>query len=127
MLAHKGAMGIVKERMNKFEASRKATKRINQALSRGDTSVVMAEAKFLVLWAREMEGDLPENSKQPPSEAKDEIWLQWDDFVSAIQSFDSATHALIDTAAAEDPRTMGPAFKEMTKSYKSCHQQFRED
>ena len=27
-LAHKGAMGIVKERMDKFEASEKATKRI---------------------------------------------------------------------------------------------------
>ena len=42
VLAHKGAMGIVKERMDKFEASEKATKRIKQALSRGDTAVVMA-------------------------------------------------------------------------------------
>ena len=33
-LAHKGAMGIVKERMDKFEASEKATKRIKQALSK---------------------------------------------------------------------------------------------
>ena len=31
--AHKGAIGIVKERMDKFEASEKATKRIKQALS----------------------------------------------------------------------------------------------
>ena len=54
-LAHKGAMGIVKERMDKFEASEKATKRIKQALSRGDTAVVTTEAKFLVSWAREMD------------------------------------------------------------------------
>ena len=47
VLAHKGAMGIVKERMDKFKASEKATKRIKQALSRGDTAVVMAEAEFL--------------------------------------------------------------------------------
>jgi len=127
VLAHKGAMGIVKERMDKFEASEKATKRIKQALSRGDTVVVMAEAEFLVAWASEMDSYFPENTNQSPSEAKDEIWLQWGDFVGAIQSFDQAAQALIDAAATKDPRAMGSAFKEMTKSCKSCHQQFRED
>ena len=126
-LAHKGAMGIVKERMDKFEASEKATKRIKQALSRGDTAVVTAEAEFLVSWASEMDSYFPENSNQSPSEAKDEIWLQWDDFVGAIQSFDNAARALIEAAATEDPDAIGGAFKEMTKSCKSCHQQFRED
>jgi cytochrome c556 len=126
-LAHKGAMGIVKERMDKFEASEKATKRIKQALSRGDTAVVTAEAEFLVSWAREMESYFPENSNQSPSEAKDEIWLQWDDFVGAIRSFDDAAQALIEAAPTEDPRAIRGAFKEMTKSCKSCHQQFRED
>ena len=46
-LAHKGAMGIVKERMDKFEASEKVTKRIKQALSRGDTAVVTMKPNFL--------------------------------------------------------------------------------
>ncbi len=126
-LAHKGAMGIVKERMDKFEASEKATKRIKQALSRGDTAVVTAEAKILVSWAREMESYFPENSNPPPSEAKNEIWLQWDKFVGAIQSFDNAAQALIKASAAEDPRAIRGAFRDMTKSCKSCHQQFRED
>ena len=127
VLAHKGAMGIVKERMNKFKASEKATKRIKQALSRRDAAVVMAEAEFLVSWASEMDSYFPENSNQSPSEAKDEIWLQWDDFVDAIQSFENASTALIDAAATEDPRAMDGAFSDMTKSCKSCHQQFRED
>ena len=127
VLAHKGAMGIVKERMDKFKASEKATKRIKQALSRGDIAMVMAEAEFLVSWASEMDSYFPENSNQSPSEAKDEIWLQWDDFVGAIQSFENASTALIDAAAAEDPRAMDSAFSDMTKSCKSCHQQFRED
>lgn len=126
-LAHKGAMGIVKQRMDKFEASEEATKRIKQALSRGDTAVVIAEAEFLVSWAREIESFFPENSNQPPSEAKDNIWLQWSDFLGAIQLFESASEALIDAAAAEDPLAVSGAFKDMTKSCKSCHQQFRED
>ena len=126
-LAHKGAMGVVKERMDKFEASEKATKRIKQALSRGDTAMVTAEAELLVLWAHEMDSYFPENSNQSPSEAMDEIWLQWDDFVGAIQSFDDAARSLIKAAATEDPRTIGVAFKDMTKSCKSCHQQFRQD
>ena len=126
-LAHKGAMGIVKERMDKFEASEQATRRIKQALSRGDTAVVTAEAEILVSWTREMESYFPENRNQSPSEAKDEIWLEWDKFVGAIQSFDNAARALIETAAAEDPRALRGAFRNMTKSCKSCHQQFRED
>ena len=126
-LAHKGAMGIVKERMDKFKASEKATKRIKQALSRGDTAVVMAEAEFLVSWASEMDSYFPENSNQSPSEAKDEIWLQWDDFVGAIQVFENASKALIDAAAMEEPRAIRGVFSDMTKSCKSCHQQFRED
>ena len=126
-LAHRGAMGIVKERMDKFEASEKATKRIKQALSRGDTAVVTAEAELLVSWAREMENYFPENGNQAPSEARDEIWLKWDDFVGAIQSFENASKSLMDAAASEDPRAMRGAFEEMTKSCKSCHQQFRED
>ena len=126
-LAHKGAMGIVKERMDKFKASEKATKQIKQALSRGDTAMVMAEAEFLVSWASEMDSYFPENSNQSPSEAKDEIWLQWDDFVGAILSFENASTALIDAAVTEDPRAMDSAFSDMTKSCKSCHQQFRED
>ena len=126
-LAHKGAMGIVKERMDKFEASENATKRIKQALSRGETAVVTAEAEFLISWAREMESYFPENSNQAPSEARDEIWLKWDDFVGASQSFENASKSLMDAAASEDPRATRGAFEEMTKSCKSCHQQFRED
>ena len=126
-LAHSGATGIVKERMDKFEASEKATKRIKLALSRGDTAMVVAEATFLLSWAREMESFFPENSNQPPSEAKDEIWLQWDDFVGAIHSFDRTALALIENAATQDSRTVSEAFKEMTRSCKSCHQQFRVD
>ena len=124
-LAHKGAMGIVKERMDKFEASEKATKRIKQALSRGDTAVITAEAEFLVSWASEMESYFPKHSNQPPSEARDEIWLQWDDFLGAIQSFDNAAQALVDASKTGDTPLIGKAFKEMTRSCKSCHQQFR--
>ena len=126
-LAHKGAMGIVKERMDKFEASEKATKRIKQALFRGDTAVITAEAEFLVSWAREMESYFPKNSNPPPSEAKDEIWLQWDDFVGAIQSYDKAAQALIYAAEIQNTRAIDGAFKEMVRSCKSCHQQFRAD
>ena len=59
-------MGIVKERMDKFEASEKATNRIKQVLSRGDTAIVKTEAEFLIKWAREMESYFPEYSNQPP-------------------------------------------------------------
>lgn len=113
--------------MDKFEASEKATKRIKQVLSRGDSAVVTTEAELLVSWAREMESYFPENSNQPPSEAKSEIWLQWEDFLGAIQSLDNVAQALIEAAETQNPCAIDGAFKEMVRSCKSCHQQFRED
>ena len=74
-----------------------------------------------------MQSYFPENSNQPPSEAKVEIWLQWDDFVGAIQSYDKAAGALIDAAETQNPSAMVGAFKEIMRSCKSCHQRFRED
>ena len=72
--AHDGAVGIVKERMDKFKASERATKTIKQAISRGDTAKILTEAKSLVSWSREMEAYFPKNTNQAPSEARDEIW-----------------------------------------------------
>ena len=101
--AHDGAVGVVKERMDKFKASERATKTIKQAISRGDTAKILTEAKSLVSWSREMEAYFPKNANQAPSEARAEIWLMWDDFLSAIQSFDDAAQALIDAAASTAP------------------------
>ena len=126
-LAHKGAMGIVKERMDRFKDSEKATKTIKQAISRGDAKRVRTEANNLLSWSREMETYFPLKTNQAPSEARDEIWLMWDDFLVAIQSFDDAAQALVDAADSGDSGTIGEAFKDLTQSCKSCHEQFRKD
>ena len=125
--AHDGAVGVVKERMDKFKASERATKTIKQAISRGDTAKILTEAKSLVSWSREMEAYFPKNANQAPSEARDEIWLMWDDFLSTIQSFDNAAQALIDAAASEDTAAVHEAFEGLSKSCKSCHKEFRLD
>ena len=126
-LAHKGATGIVKERMDRFKDSERATKTIKQAISRSDAERVMTEAQSLLSWSREMETFFPPNTNPTPSEARDEIWLLWDDFLVAIQSFDDAAQALVDAADSGDSGTVGEAFKALTQSCKSCHGQFRQD
>ena len=126
-LAHKGATGIVKERMDRFKDSETATKTIKQAISRSDAERVMTEAQSLLSWSREMEPFFPPNTNPAPSEARDEIWLLWDDFLVAIQSFDDAAQALVDAADSGDSGTVGEAFKALTQPCKSCHEQFRQD
>ena len=126
-LAHAGAMGIVKERMDKFEASEKATKKIKQAVSRGDTLVVVTEAGNLASWASEMAAYFPKNSNQSPSEAKEDVWLRWDDFLVAIQSFEDSASTLVDVASSGDSGAIRQAFKDVTQSCKSCHREFRKD
>ena len=125
--AHDGAVGIVKERMDKFKASERATKTIKQAIARGDTARILSEAESLVSWSREMAAYFPKNTNEAPSEAKDEIWLIWDNFLSEIKSFEDTAQALFDAVSSEDTGAVDGAFEGVTKSCKSCHKQFRLD
>jgi len=54
VFAHEGATGVVKERMDRFKASKESVKQIKRALKTEDWSVIQQEAKDLQRWASEM-------------------------------------------------------------------------
>ncbi|MBG6145767.1 cytochrome c [Roseibium album] len=83
-LAHGGATGIVKERMDAMSALGKAIKSLS-AMMRGETAydaaAVRKNAEVLQSHSGEALTKLfPEGSIKGPSEAKPEIWSNWQEF-----------------------------------------------
>ena len=131
-MAHSGATGIVKERMDHMGQIGKATKAIGQMLQ-GKTAY---DAEVLEAYAREiaaaggskMTAMFPEGSIQGPSEARPEIWSDWDRFAGSAQELTRTASALADGAGNErDAGPMAPEtlFAVMAGTCKSCHQNFR--
>ena len=67
--AHEGATGVVKDRMDRFKASKESVKQLKKSLKTRDWSVIQQEAKDLQNWASEMSNFFPEGSNGKPSEA----------------------------------------------------------
>lgn len=82
--AHSGATGIYKERMDAMMAMGKVVKSLS-AMMRGETAYSAAEvqegARILKSHAGEaMTSQFPEGTTEAPSEARPEIWSDWETF-----------------------------------------------
>lgn len=69
----------------------------------------------------------PEGSKIGDSEAKAEIWTNWDDFQAKSQAFVDAVAALDTAAAGGDNAAIAAAFQQMGGTCGACHQSYRAD
>jgi cytochrome c556 len=125
--AHEGATGVVKERMDRFKASKTSLQTIKQALKTEDWTVLQTEAEQLNVWANEMVEYFPEGSNQAPSEARDAVWLDWDGFVQAVQAFGVTTRGLVSAADNRSVNEASLAFKATAQSCKACHDSFRKE
>lgn len=83
-LAHSGASGVVKQRMDAMDAMGEAMKRITPVMRRQvdyDPQVVRDAAEVMIMHAGEDLTELfPSGSNDKPSEALDTIWEDWGNF-----------------------------------------------
>ena len=90
--AHKGATGIVKERMDNFKASQMALKQIFAASKRNNFEAIVPLANQIKNWAEIMPTKFPSGSDGPPSEAAPAIWIDFEGFKSAAkENFEAAS------------------------------------
>ncbi|BAO42983.1 c-type cytochrome [Thiolapillus brandeum] len=69
----------------------------------------------------------PEDSDEgEDTDAKGEIWLDWDNFTAKLDSLRKETGALANTAAGGDFAAIKTQFGKVGKACKSCHKAFRE-
>ena len=123
--AHKGATGIVKERMDNFKASQMALKQIFAASKRNDFEAIVPLANQIKNWAEIMPTKFPSGSDGPPSEAAPAIWTDFEGFKSAAKENFEAASLLKLIALNGDAKATTKAIKQLAGTCKSCHQSYR--
>jgi len=69
--------------------------------------------------------DLFPKGTQKDSEAKKEIWENWDDFLAACKTFEEATGALVEATKKHDLAAAKTAYEKVGSSCGGCHDKFR--
>jgi cytochrome c556 len=128
-LAHEGATGVVKERMDLMTRQKDDMKIIGE-MAKGKTPFDAAKAaeaaRDIETTAAKIPELFPEGTSGGHSDAKPEIWQKWDEFkgdASALQDKAKALAAALD-GNSPDWKT---DFKAVTDACKTCHQSFREE
>ena len=124
-LAHSGATGIVKERMDMFKRSQKNLKAIKSHIRGEDYGSIAKLADEIREWAIQMPEYFPEGSNVKPTEASPNIWQDFGGFKRAAMKNEMATTKLIAAAEAGDQTAVVDAFKRVASSCKSCHQSYK--
>ena len=127
-LAHSGATGIVKQRMDMMSDIARLTKLIGQMVKREtafDAAQIEKAALSLREHARMVPDMFPEGSTQTPTEALPVIWTDWPGFAAANADFEAAASDLAKAAATGDEKTITARFAAMGRTCGACHERFR--
>jgi cytochrome c556 len=125
-LAHEGATGIVKERMDAMTQAGKAVKSISEHIQanrnlgsiKDDALTIEANAGRIPSW-------FPPGSDQKPTDAKPEIWSHWDDFTARAAQLKDESAKLAAAAETGDPGAIGTQFRAVGRVCSGCHDQYR--
>lgn len=118
-LAHEGATGVIKERMDAFKQAKDDMRTLRSAIQGNDTATVERLTQRMLSTAQAIPARFPEGSNQAPSEALDDVWTDWAGFMNATEQFESASEALLNNPASMD------ALRNLGQSCKYCHDRFR--
>jgi len=91
-----------------------------------DAAKFQAQAKDLAAVAQlDLLAGFPEGSDQGETDAKPEIWMKWDDFKGKLEALRSASKNLAEASVGGDLEKIKPAFGELGKSCKGCHEAYK--
>ena len=125
LLAHEGATGVIKERMDKFKMSKKMMKTIHRSIQNEDFETIGKSGITLLKWSKEMINYFPEGSEVAPSEASGDIWLDPEGFKKAVNKFELASLKLVNNSKEKNFDKTVVAFRGLARTCKGCHQKFR--
>ena len=127
VLAHEGATGVVKQRMEMMKAmaaQMKALKSMVDGQTAYDPDVIAAVAEKISTHAASIAPSFPSGANQHPSEARPEIWTDWDSFKTSAEKLRAGAAALREIAA-NGAGPAKPSFVEMAKTCRDCHESYR--
>lgn len=126
--AHTGATGVVKERMGHMKELAEAMKAIKagvQAKPDIDRAAIAEAAGAIATHADRTLALFPEGSLKHPSEARPEIWQNWDAFKAANAQMKTEAEKLAEAAKNGDRRAILVQFAKTARSCAGCHEVFR--
>ena len=124
-LAHEGATGVVKERMDAMVSMEKLTKAINDRIKANrDLAAVKPDAEALQKLAAGILPLFPAGSNAHPSAAKDAIWQNWPDFEAKERALEAESGKLA-TTDSKDPKALLTQFRSVFRICSDCHETYR--
>ena len=130
-LAHSGATGIVKERMEGMMAMGKALGTVADMFkgkTTFDADQVAAAAKIVEGHAAEMGSLFPDTKHSREgkgTEALPSIWENKEDFLAIAKALENRSADLAKVAVTNDQAQIRRAFGEMAKTCSACHSDYR--
>lgn len=127
-LAHSGATGIVKERMDAMSEvadSMKALAAIVRATGPVDVATAGGAAKVIAGHAGQIPAFFPEGSHSDVSEALPTIWTDWEGFTAIAGNLEQAALALEAAANDGDRTALATAFRSAGETCQACHEKYR--
>ena len=121
------AEAYIQYRQNLMENAKTHTKGIGNVL-KGKLSTkenVVRHARALHEVTMMFPTAFPEGSDFGETSAKEKIWEEMDNFKAAAKKNQDAAAALIKAAESGDMAAIGAAMKDVGKSCKGCHKEFR--
>lgn len=125
--AHKGATGVVKQRMGAMKDMAKGTKTLALMVTGKkpfDAGAVKDVAASLKQHSEEIPKLFPKGSNKHPSEATENIWTDWDDFKEYAASLGKLAGEL-DAVAQQGKGDVTIVFAKIGKTCSGCHEEFR--
>lgn len=127
--SHSGATGVVRDRMEVMDGIAKAMKRIKAELdgAEPDKGAIARDAAAISKGGTaELLSLFPEGSAGPVSEARPEIWEDWDRFSSIAVDMSEAARRLEDlSVSGADQNDLVRGFGAITETCRTCHKDFR--
>ncbi len=128
-LAHSGATGVVKDRMDLMKSVAAQMKTIGDMVkgqSAFDAVAAASAADAIGVHAQGVAVVFPEGSMDHPSEATAAIWQNWDAFMALSEEMRIKAAVLSDAAAAASAvSAIRPQFMALGQTCSDCHTDFR--
>lgn len=130
-LAHKGATGIVKQRMDAMRVLKNEVKIIDDMLA-GKKYLSFKRLQHVLSKIKANSGAamlklFPEGSHEKPSEADPVIWKSWADFTAVAGDLETMTGQFADSIKTKPTKDVVKAnYLKLRATCKTCHDRFRE-
>jgi len=117
---------LVEKRQQAFKQNKKDAGLIKRSLASGDTQAVREAALRIAAWAKQIPAAFPPDSNPSPSDARDDIWLDFDGFKQKAEANRQAAQALADAVEQNvSADTLKVRFGALGQSCKACHDAFK--